>query len=359
MPKPWDIDDRNEFMEILKPIADRQDQEINEDWEKVASLFCFTCQGSFNPLCAFIGGFLAQEIIKAMTQKYSPVKQFFYFNNIEICPDFSINEQLCETINKLGVFPEGNRYDGLRIVIGGKLLETMKYSNIFMVGAGAIGCELLKNYAMLGIGTGKKNKEKKPGRIVLTDPDHIENSNLNRQFLFRMKHIQKSKSSTAAAAAINMNKDLKGNILARLDKVHESTEHIFSDSFFENLSAVTNALDNVTARKYIDERCIMARTPLIEGGTLGSKGNVQVIIPFKTESYSSSTDPEDNNQIPHCTLKMFPEESVHCIEWGKDIFTNLFMQIPQEVNKIVEDKSFFPQTSQEITSAKQVLKALS
>jgi len=102
----------------------------------------------------------------------------------------------------------------------------------------------------------------------------------------------------------------------------------------------------------------MARTPLIEGGTLGPKGNTQVIIPFKTESYSSQNDPEDNNQIPHCTLKMFPEESIHCIEWGKDIFTNLFTQIPQEVNKITEDKSFYPQTSQEISSLKQVLASL-
>ena len=102
----------------------------------------------------------------------------------------------------------------------------------------------------------------------------------------------------------------------------------------------------------------MARTPLIEGGTLGPKGNVQVIVPFKTESYSSQNDPEDNNQIPHCTLKMFPEESIHCIEWGKDIFTNLFTQVPQEVNKVVEDKSFAPTTSQEINSLKQVLKSL-
>ena len=70
-----------------------------------------------------------------------------------------------------------------------------------MVGAGAIGCELLKNYAMLGVGTGKKivdtkdsSKNKKAGSIVLTDPDIIEVSNLNRQFLFREKHLRKPKS---------------------------------------------------------------------------------------------------------------------------------------------------------------------
>jgi ubiquitin-activating enzyme E1 len=43
-----------------------------------------------------------------------------------------------------------------------------------MIGAGAIGCELLKNYAMLGLATGQN------GKIVLTDPDVIEVSNLNR-----------------------------------------------------------------------------------------------------------------------------------------------------------------------------------
>lgn len=64
-----------------------------------------------------------------------------------------------------------------------------------MVGAGAIGCELLKNYSMLGLGTGKQTKDiNKTGKIVLTDPDIIEVSNLNRQFLFREKHLRKPKS---------------------------------------------------------------------------------------------------------------------------------------------------------------------
>ena len=158
-----------------------------------------------------------------------------------------------------------------------------------MVGAGAIGCELLKNYAMLGVGCGKQDlsKGEKGGSIVLTDPDVIEVSNLNRQFLFREKHLRKPKSSTAAAAAIQMNKMLKGHIIARLDKVHDGTNHIFTDEFFEGLTIVTNALDNVAARKYVDARCVTAKIPLLESGTLGSKGHIQVIIPHLTESYSS------------------------------------------------------------------------
>lgn len=41
-----------------------------------------------------------------------------------------------------------------------------------MIGAGAIGCELLKNYAMIGLGIN--------GNIIVTDPDVIEKSNLSR-----------------------------------------------------------------------------------------------------------------------------------------------------------------------------------
>jgi molybdopterin/thiamine biosynthesis adenylyltransferase len=105
--------------------------------------------------------------------------------------------------------------------------------------------------------------------------------------LFREKHLRKPKSSTAAAAAIYMNRELRENIVARLDKVHEGTANIFTDQFFEGLTVVTNALDNVHARRDIDARCVVARTPLLESGTLGPKGHVQVVLPHKTESYGS------------------------------------------------------------------------
>lgn len=59
--------------------------------------------------------------------------------------------------------------------------------------------------------------------ITITDPDVIEPSNLNRQFLFREKHLRNAKSQTAAASAIQMNNDLKGHIVARLDKVFPGT----------------------------------------------------------------------------------------------------------------------------------------
>jgi molybdopterin/thiamine biosynthesis adenylyltransferase len=155
--------------------------------------------------------------------------------------------------------------------------------------------------------------------------------------LFREKHLRNPKSQTAAAAAIYMNPDLKGNVIARLDKVHEGTSHIFTNKFFEELTIVMNALDNVQARKYVDLRCVTAKTPLLESGTLGPKGHVQVILPYKTESYGSMNDPEDNNEVPYCTLKMFPQETLHCVEWARDKFQKLFTQYPQSAVKILDD----------------------
>jgi len=56
---------------------------------------------------------------------------------------------------------------------------------------------------------------------------------------------------------------------------------------------VTNALDNVKARQYVDQRCVENKVALLESGTLSSKGHVQVIIPYLTETYGSKNDPAE------------------------------------------------------------------
>jgi len=90
-------------------------------------------------------------------------------------------------------------------------MKKIEKMNLFVVGAGAIGCELLKNFAMVNMCA--------EGKMTVTDPDHIETSNLTRQFLFRQKHVKNPKSATASATLIQMNPNMKNHISARLDKV--------------------------------------------------------------------------------------------------------------------------------------------
>jgi len=83
------------------------------------------------------------------------------------------------------------------------------------------------------------------------------------------------------------------HINAFLDKVGTATEAKFSDRFFSALDCAVNALDNVEARLYMDQRCVTNQRPLLESGTLGPKGHTQIIVPFLTESYASRRDPPE------------------------------------------------------------------
>jgi len=76
----------------------------------------------------------------------------------------------------------------------------------------------------------------------------------------------------------------------------------------------------------------------VDAGTLGAKGNVQVVVPRQSESYASSSDPPDPT-IPVCTLKHFPYEISHTIQWGRDLFDGLFNRRPGQVNEQKETLS--------------------
>lgn len=76
---------------------------------------------------------------------------------------------------------KNSRYDDQIAVFGNEIQEKLQKSNFFMVGAGATGCEFLKNYAMMGACSDKNSK------FTVTDNDNIEISNLSRQFLFKKR----------------------------------------------------------------------------------------------------------------------------------------------------------------------------
>lgn len=114
----------------------------------------------------------------------------------------------------------GGRYDMLRACVGDEVVARLANSKLFMVGCGAIGCEMLKNYALLGVGTGDA------GLITVTDNDVIEKSNLNRQFLFRPEHIRSPKSEVAASSVLKINPDM--HIEAHQHKVGPETTKVHS-----------------------------------------------------------------------------------------------------------------------------------
>ena len=136
--------------------------------------------------------------------------QHLYFDSLESLPDTRPSEA--------DVQPTGSRYDSQIAVFGKVFQEKLSNTRQFLVGSGAIGCEMLKNWALMGLAAGPK------GIIHVTDLDTIEKSNLNRQFLFRAKDLGNFKSEAAALAVSDMNPDLTGHIKAYQEAVGPASE---------------------------------------------------------------------------------------------------------------------------------------
>jgi ubiquitin-like 1-activating enzyme E1 B len=177
-----------------------------------------------------------------------------------------------------------------------------------MVGAGGIGCELLKNLVLTGF-----------GEVHIVDLDTIDLSNLNRQFLFRKEHIKKSKALVARDTAQKFNPNVK--IIAHHANIKDPQ---FNIDWFRSFRIVFNALDNLEARRHVNKMCLAADVPLIESGTTGFNGQVQVIKRGTTECYDCN-EKETPKTFPVCTIRSTPSQAIHCIVWAKSyLFAEIF-----------------------------------
>lgn len=188
-----------------------------------------------------------------------------------------------------------------------ELADSLSTCKVLVVGAGGIGCELLKNLVL----TGFKN-------IEVIDLDTIDVSNLNRQFLFQKKHVGKSKAQVAKESALQFCPS--ANITAYHDSIMNPDYNV---EFFRKFVLVMNALDNRAARNHVNRMCLAADIPLIESGTAGYLGQVTVIKKGMTECYECQPKPTQKT-FPGCTIRNTPSEPIHCIVWAKYLFNQLF-----------------------------------
>ncbi|GKZ16978.1 hypothetical protein AbraIFM66951_005705 [Aspergillus brasiliensis] len=195
-------------------------------------------------------------------------------------------------------------------VPGPETISALESSKILVIGAGGLGCEILKNLALSGF------KD-----IHVIDMDTIDISNLNRQFLFRQSDIGKPKAEVAAAFVERRVKGVK--ITPYVGKIQDKDE-----DYYMQFKIIVCGLDSIEARRWINSTLVgmvdfedpESLKPLIDGGTEGFKGQARVILPTLSSCIECQLDMHaPRPAVPLCTIATIPRQPQHCIEWAHQI----------------------------------------
>ena len=159
------------------------------------------------------------------------------------------------------VVSDEDRFDRFRL-IGWWDQERLSRAKVLVVGAGALGNEILKNLAMLGI-----------GNVLVADLDRIENSNLSRSVLYREANNGQQKAEVAAKATREI--------------YPQMATHFFDGNVVYDLGlgvyrwadVVMGGLDNREARLSINRNCWKLGRPWFDGAIEQIQGCARVFVP--------------------------------------------------------------------------------
>lgn len=212
----------------------------------------------------------------------------------------------------------GDADAAVKQVLGHERYARIHTAKLLVVGAGGIGCELLKDLVLTGFQD-----------IEVVDLDTIDVSNLNRQFLFRRHHVDRPKAEVAAEAVRQFRPDAR--VVAHHGNVKDPA---FGVEFVSRFDVVINALDNLEARRHVNRLCLAAEKPLLEAGSTGHLGQVTVIRKGQTECFECQVKPTQK-VYPYCTIRSTPEKPVHCLVWAKNLFDLCFG--PDDESNLLSD----------------------
>jgi len=174
---------------------------------------------------------------------------------------------------------DGDRYGRFRLISWWRQ-EKLSAAKVLVVGAGALGNEVLKNLALLGV-----------GHVYIIDVDTIESTNLARSVLYRESDAGQPKAARAAAAVQSINPGVR---------VHAVNGNVITDlglGVFSEMDVVIGCLDNREARLWINRQCWKVKKPWVDGAIQEISGVVKVFVPPDSACYECGMTERDYQLI--------------------------------------------------------------
>ena len=168
--------------------------------------------------------------------------------------------------------------------IGPEGQSKLKNSKVLVVGAGGLGCPVLQYLTAAGVGT-----------IGIVDPDTVERSNLQRQILYTVDDLGKSKAACAAKHLQQRNPFVKFNIHNTLLDSGNAL------ALFEQYDIIADGSDNFRTRYLCNDAAVITQKPLVYGALYKFEGQVSVFNYKKGPTYRCLfPTPPKANSIPNC-----------------------------------------------------------
>ncbi|WP_425617198.1 ThiF family adenylyltransferase [Anatilimnocola sp. NA78] len=177
------------------------------------------------------------------------------------------------------IIDDDDRYSRLRLISWWDQ-DKLRAAKILVVGAGALGNEVLKNLSLLGV-----------GKVLVIDLDEIEDSNLTRSVLFRASDRGKSKAEAAAKMLHEINPD------THVVPIHGNVMTDIGLGVFRDVDVVIGCLDNREARLWVNRCCWKVGTPWVDGGIQEISGVAKVFVPPHSACYECAMTENDYRLI--------------------------------------------------------------
>jgi len=163
--------------------------------------------------------------------------------------------------------------------------QKLKQAKVLVIGAGGLGCPILQYLTAAGVGT-----------IGIIDHDKVDQTNLQRQVLYTIDDIGKSKARTAAERLAKLNPFVYFKVFEeRLDR-----ENVLE--LFEQFDIIVDGSDNFPTRYLVNDACVLADKPLVFGSIFKFQGQVSVLNYQGGPTYRCLfPEPPAPNEVPNCS----------------------------------------------------------